>query len=104
MIMDELLYETHVPRYGYTKIWPESWLCPLCNKRGIMRHVAHRPLYIPVNKADVGERVVIYVCMECYKVCHDKRFIDTIESAKECIKCHLELKTHLRTLRIEQKS
>lgn len=99
--MSDLLYETHVPRYGYTKLWPSSWLCPICKKNSIMRIRSHKPLYVPPSPKDEGERVVIYICNTCYQILVPAKDLSTVESAEEYYKCHLELKTHLNTLRKE---
>ena len=92
------MYQEHRPRYGYTKIWPTSPWCPLCSRNSIARGKTGRPLYIPADPKMAGERCVIYVCQSCYKICRPAYWIDSVEAAKEHYKCHLELKTHFRTL------
>ena len=93
-----MLYEEHQPRRGYTKVWPRDYLCPICH-RTIIAVGNHRPLYIPSRRGATGEHVVIYVCNSCYIICRSVSWIDSVESAEEHYKCHMELKTHLRTFR-----
>lgn len=92
-----LLYETHVPQKGYRKIWPEDIKCPVCRSNIIVRSGSHKPLYIPNKKFEGGDRVVIYVCTTCYLTFKNTAAM-TVDELIEEYKCHMELKTHLRSI------
>lgn len=95
---NELLYEFHVPRKGWVKIWPTSINCPICENKYIFYVGGQKPLYIPRKRGACGEFVVVYVCTKCYNLCNNCNFIDTVSSAKEAYKCHSELRNHIRSL------
>ncbi len=92
-----LLYETHVPIKGYTKLWPTDIKCPVCQINVITRDKSHKPLYVPNKKYEGGEKVVIYVCTTCYQTFKNTGAM-TVEELKEEYKCHMELKMHLRSV------
>jgi len=92
-----LLYETHVPQKGFTKIWPTDVKCPVCNFNIIARPGSHKPLYIPNRHSEGGERVVIYVCTTCYLTLKHTTAV-TVEELIEEYKCHMELKNHLKSI------
>lgn len=96
-----LLYETHVPIKGYRKIWPTDVKCPVCRTNIIVRDGANKPLYVPNKKLAGGERVVIYVCTTCY-IRYKNSAAMTVEELIEEYKCHLELKTHLRSVLMDE--
>lgn len=92
-----LLYETHIPQKGYTKVWPRDVKCPVCCLNIITRDRSHKPLYIPNRHSEGGERVVIYVCTTCYLTLKNTTAM-TVEELIEEYKCHMELKTHLKSV------
>lgn len=92
-----MLYETHTPRHGYMKVWPVGLWCPICEKNGIIRDNAHKPLYIPKRGIDGGERIVIYACISCY-LRYNAVHVLTFKDLKDYHQCRLELEDHLNTL------
>ena len=92
-----MLYESHVPRSNYTKIWPTKLWCPICNKNGIIRDGSHKPLYVPVLGTQGGERCVYYICNSCY-VRYKNHVFYTLKDLKDHEQCRLELESHLSTL------
>ena len=97
-----MLYETHYPQKGYQKVWPISLWCPICEKNGIIREGAHKPLYVPKRGMQGGERRVYYVCISCHTQYRNLTCY-TLQETKEHHKCHLDYVNHLNTLdRAEQ--
>lgn len=92
-----MLYETHVPRYGYKKVWPTSFKCPVCELNGIVRSNSHKPLYIPKKGLQGGERCVYYVCHTCHVRYRNSNYL-TLKDLKDYHQCHLEFENHLNTL------
>lgn len=99
MLEAELLYEYHVPRRPYEKVWPESRVCPICNNTVIIRPGASRAFYIPKLKTlDYnGPRICIYSCAYC-SIRYKNLSYTTLEEFQEHHKCHLEYEIHMRTL------
>ena len=95
-----MLYETHYPQQGYKKVWPESLWCPICQRNGIIRDGAHKPLYVPKRGVEGGERMVYYVCISCYNRYRDLLCL-TLKDIKDYHQCRLELETHLNMLNRE---
>lgn len=65
-------YETHRPRYGYTKIMPESLFCPLCNRNSLLNSYGNqscKPTYLPSNPNEGGDHVCVYACRSCWDLC-----------------------------------
>ena len=91
-----MLYETHVPRKGYIKVWPESIRCPVCESNGVLREGSHKPFYIPKLGLEGGERICVYACNTCYQRYGSLSFL-TLQEFKENVKCRSELRIHLAT-------